>query len=157
MPHAPSVWIDLRPPRHGWLDYTIELGVFRLEESASWVLNDPLEELVETGLFLAGRGTETRRVCLWAEPGGYALDVWNVGDALSQVRIGSASDFVPPMAGRTLRQRHECTVDRTTLARAIRRAVHQLFLSAGPMLAHPHWRDPTRYAVAVTRLREIVR
>ena len=34
IPHAPSVWIALRPPRHGWLDYTIELGEFRLEPDA---------------------------------------------------------------------------------------------------------------------------
>ena len=152
IPRVQSIAIELRPPIHGWLEIGIVLDDFRLASCASWVLNDPLEELVDLGLFVTRGSSGTRRVCLWAEPAGYALDAWNLNDDLAQLRLGYAKSFVPPMAGRALRLEHQCTVDRAALAAAIRDALERLLPDIQCGLDPEHWHDTRRYARALREL-----
>ncbi|AKF07646.1 hypothetical protein [Sandaracinus amylolyticus] len=154
IPLVDSIRVSLRPPVHGWLDVDIDLDEFRLDAAASWVLNDPLEELVDLGSFLARGGSGSRRVCLWGEPAGYAIDAWNLNDTLAQVLLSYAPHFIPPMAGRAMRRKYVCTVERVGLARAIRAAVDELFAKAGAAVAPPHWHAPDRYAQTLVTLRE---
>lgn len=147
-----SIALELRPPIHGWLEIVLALDDFRLASCASWVLNDPLEELVDLGLFVTRGSSGTRRVCLWTEPAGYALDAWNLNDELAQLRLSYAKSFVPPMAGRALRLEHQCTVERSALAAAIRDALERLFSDMNCRLDPDHWHDTQRYARALREL-----
>jgi hypothetical protein len=156
IPHASSVAIRLSPPRHGWLSYAIELGDFKLEDSASGVLNDPLGDMIALGIFLGRRAAGTHRVCLWGEPAGDALDVTNVDDRLAEVRVGWAADFIPPMTRHALEEVHRCTVEQMELAQAIRRAIDELFHNATATPTGDDWANREVYAAPLAQLRELV-
>ena len=65
--------IDIRNPRHGWIDVDFVLGDRRFELTASHVLNDPVTELAELALFVARSDPGQADVTFWLEPAGYGL------------------------------------------------------------------------------------
>ena len=67
--------LELTNPRAGWVDVALALGDDAFGFAASAVLNDPVRELAELGLFVA-RGERGRAaVTFWLEPAGYELAV----------------------------------------------------------------------------------
>lgn len=153
IPFARSVEIVLRPPEHGWLDFVIALDDDRLEIGASWVLNDPLDELIELGTFVARGSSGARRVCLWLEPQGYALDVTNLNETIAGFHLRYDRNFVPPMLGEPMRTEIRRNVDRAALATAIRRGVEDLFLETRFEFGEEHWHQGARHARALGELR----
>lgn len=156
--HAGVVRLTLEPPVHGWLDVTLEVDDFVLREPGSWVINDPLCELVDAGPFLARGEIGARRVFFYGEPGGYVLDLENVDGTLVHLRVGTR-DHSPgvPASNHPLRMKIERATDAWTLARAIREAVDDLFERVGSEEALPGWRDPRTYAPALAELRRLTR
>lgn len=66
--------LTLGRPSHGWLPFRLELGNFVVDDAASAVLNDPVEELLDLLAYSASPNQTDARVCFWLEPAGYALD-----------------------------------------------------------------------------------
>lgn len=145
-------------PVHGWLPITLELDDYVLCESGSWVINDPLHELVEAGAFLARGEVGARRVFVYLEPAGYVIDLESVDGTTVHVRVGTRGDFRGvPRPEHPLRVEIECTVDGWTMARAIREAVDGLFIEVGTEQALAGWRDPSPYREPLATLRRLTR
>ncbi len=155
--HVGIVSIELQPPRNGWLPFALQLDEYRLEEAGSSILNDPLRELVEAGSFLARGEIGTRRVFIWVEPAGYAIDLDSLDGVLCRVSVGTRAELYPFGRSRTLRTEVERTVDSWSLARAIREAVDELFAAVGSERELPGWHDPSAYADTLAELRSLTR
>lgn len=65
--------INIGNPRAGWIDVDFRLDDQELRFSASSVLNDPVRELAELGLFIAHGHPWRARVLFWLEPEGYEV------------------------------------------------------------------------------------
>lgn len=156
--HVGVVRWALERPVHGWLPITLELDDYVLRESGSWVINDPLHELVEAGAFLARGEVGARRVFVYLEPAGHVIDLDDVDGTTVRVRVGTWGDFSGvPRADHPLRTEIERTVDAWTMARAIREAVDALFTEVGTELALAGWRDPSAYQAPLATLRRLTR
>lgn len=117
--------LQLGAPRSGWLPFRFELGDFSISGSASNVLNDPVDSLLEMLASLTNPTTEGARLCLWLEPGGYAIDVSATDvPAICQLGVHYAESFVPPMRGRDMQLEFESRVDVWLLRAAIIRGLH---------------------------------
>ena len=114
-------------PSYGWLSVELELGDYRLGLNASMVLNDPLRELFDwlTCDDLSDHGL--RRVCLWREPEGYAVDVVAISHDTLSVTVLFDESFLPPMSGHSMMFRHRCFVKGEIFARAIARGLREWF------------------------------
>ena len=123
---ATRLQVELRDPGVGGLGFRLVLDEFELNERASGVSNDPLEELIDMGLFLARGGSGMRRVCIWLEPEGFAVDAWNLGNELAQVLVSKDGSFVPPMSAYGLEEVSRHLVERTSLAQCIEEEVGRL-------------------------------
>jgi hypothetical protein len=158
MRHIRVVRWAFERPVHGWLPVMLELDDYVLRAAGSWVINDPLYELVEAGAFLARGEVGTRRAFLFLEPAGYVVDLENVDGTTVHVRVGTRGGFRGvPRADHPLRIEIECTVDHWTMARAIREAVDGLFTEVGTEHALAGWRDPTPYREPLATLRRLTR
>lgn len=134
IPRAERVRLELGAPKHGWLPFRLVLDDFELEALASGVCNDPLEELIDMGVFLARGGSGMRRVCLWLEPAGFAVDAWNLGDEFAELLVSRDDSFVPPMSACALEEVRRYSVDRRTLARCVEEEVARLLRDHEPAL-----------------------
>ena len=143
IPMVTHVDVELSPPEHGWLAIRIALDDFELDERVSNVSGDPLEELLDLAVFLARGGSGMRRVSLWLEPTGFALDAWNLGNDLAQLLVSWDACFVPPMAARALEPVVRRLVDRRGLAERIEAAVRRVLQDRGQ--AWESWGDVSRY------------
>lgn len=64
-----SIRFSLKTPAHGWLPVTFQYQNFKLEFSASDVLNNPLDELISAITSLEKGNTAS--ITFWLEPGAY--------------------------------------------------------------------------------------
>lgn len=122
--------LGLGRPTHGWLPFRLELASVVIDDAASNVLNDPVDELLDLLAYsLSPSGTEPR-VCFWLEPAGYALDVCTAAGSaeLFIVRLFFDDGFVPPMRGRTMQLRAETELTSSVLSAAVGAGL-------GPLLA----------------------
>ena len=119
LPEAARMRLRLTGPRHGWLTVEWELGTFVLHVSASLVLNNPMRELFDMLTCHRLSSGSFRRVCLWAEPEGYAVDVQSLDDQLFMVTVWFDKAFVPPMSGRAMTLQHRCLVKRTLFSQGL--------------------------------------
>lgn len=95
-----AIRLTFQPPEHGWLPLKLELGDFVLDDIASGVLNDPIDEFFEALAFCDHPTSAGYRVRLWMEPGGYAIDMQPASDSeRCVIRIWSYADFIPPLHG----------------------------------------------------------
>ena len=74
--------------------------------------------------------TTFRRVCLWLEPEGYAVDVTALSDELFMITVRFDKSFVPPMAGHSMMKRYRCLVKRDVFSRAVARGLAEWFATA---------------------------
>lgn len=117
--------LQLEAPRSGWLPFRFALGDFAISGSASNVLNDPVDSLLEMLASLTNPTPEGARLCLWLEPSGYAVDVSATDvPAICQLGVYYDDSFVPPMRGRDMQLEFECRVDVWLLRAAIIRGLH---------------------------------
>ena len=83
--------------RGGWLPITIELNENIYEISASAVMNDPAEELIELLDFVVCGSSGFRRLSMWEEsPGGYALDTLARDGDKFELRLFQDRELHPP-------------------------------------------------------------
>jgi len=68
-----SFAIDFMQPRHGWLEVAVAFPTQRYTFAASHVLNDPIRELADLALLLAGGDHGKCIATFWLEPAGYEL------------------------------------------------------------------------------------
>ena len=69
--------ISISNARANWIDINLNVGDELRQFMASSVLNDPLRELADLGVFIATREPGTLGVRFWLEPGGLELRaVW---------------------------------------------------------------------------------
>ncbi len=122
-----QIRLTLQPPKHGWLAVKLELDDFVIDDVASGVLNDPIDEFLETLAFCQNPTSAGHRICLWGEPGGYAIDI-----AVSStpdrciIRVSSHGDFIPPMHGEEMKVEFEAEADTIRVSRAISAALGEL-------------------------------
>lgn len=128
VPHIDSLKITLDTPRHGWLPVGIKLGNYQLLANASNVFNDPISELIELAIFVKKGGSSFRRVCLWLEPAGYAIDVKLSGHQRLLITILFDQDFIPPMNNTHMKEEYCCSVSPKTLYKALSDSLNQWFL-----------------------------
>jgi hypothetical protein len=126
------VGIIVRPPRHGWLPLRVELDDFVVDEAASAVLNDPMEELLDLLAFLVAPDPVGVRLCIWLEPDGYAFDLSGTTDPDRCVmRVFHDRTFVPPMQGRDMTLRFEGELETHQLRSTLHGALAGLLEGAG--------------------------
>jgi len=65
--------IDIRNPRHGWIDVAFHLNERDFRFKASNVSNDPVRDLAELALFIVRGAPWRSHVTFWLEPEGYEL------------------------------------------------------------------------------------
>ena len=109
--------LALGRPQHGWLPFRLEIGDFILEDSASFVLNDPLAEWLDLLECCIRPCRGPARVCLWLEPAGYAVDLVASEQAEQvELRVYFDPSFIPPMRERSMSLQFEGVVRRSTVA-----------------------------------------
>jgi hypothetical protein len=118
----------LSPPRHGWIRVSVRLGEFELKCSASTVLNDPLAELLDAVCFVNEGRTGFRRVCLWLEPEGYALDLQCLNESLAMLTVLHDDAFVPPMAASPMKRLFRCRATRVGIVRGLHDSIARVLL-----------------------------
>jgi hypothetical protein len=94
-----------------------------LDDRASNVLNDPVEELIDLLVFAERSSSGSRRVCFWYEPSGTAMDVHPCGRDRLLVTLSEAVNFTPPMTGRPAQEVWRGLLTRRTIASALRDAL----------------------------------
>lgn len=67
-----TILVTFGTPEHGWLPVDFHYNDFNLEFEASFVLNDPIEELYNVVTEL--QNNEQKRVTWWLEPAAYFFD-----------------------------------------------------------------------------------
>ena len=98
-----------------------------IDDAASGVLNDPVDALLSLFEFAAAPRSHGPRVCLWLEPGGYAIDAFGTPEPDRCVmRVSFDENFVPPMQGAEMVLQFECELATTTLYLALRGALARL-------------------------------
>lgn len=103
-----EIRLTFQAPEHGWLPVKLELGDFVIDDLASGVLNDPIDEFLEALAFCDAPTNRSHRICLWGEPGGYAIDL--LASSMHErcvIRVSSYDDFIPPMRGKEMRVEFE--------------------------------------------------
>jgi hypothetical protein len=125
-PPVDEIDLVLNPPRHGWIAVSLRLGEFELKCSASTVLNDPLAELLDAVCFMTEGRSGSRRVCLWLEPKGYALDLQCLSESLAMVTVLHDDAFVPPMAASPMKRLFRCTATRAAIVRGLHESIEQV-------------------------------
>jgi hypothetical protein len=80
----------------GWLPVSITIGDFDAHFDASNVLNDPIEELLDMAIFAMSGRSGTRRVDLWMEPEGWAVEIWPIDAATVGFAVHYDESMFPP-------------------------------------------------------------
>lgn len=145
--------LTLEPPKHGWLPTKLELGDFVVDDVASGVLNDPIEEFLEALAYCQNPTSAGNRICLWMEPGGYAIDI--VASSTSDrcvLRVSFHGDFIPPMRGKEMKVEFEAEADTIRVSRAISAAFGEL-LRPVHQRALDDWGSRQTYLQRFTELR----
>jgi len=135
----------------------IRMGDFTLDVTASGVYNDPLEELIDLGLFALSNGSGFRRVSIWLEPEGYAIDVFASGADMTLLRVSWSDTFTPPMTTRPLTARYECAIPHNTLANGVFRGLSNFFDSVPPSTIQKWYSRLDQYKAKMERFVEGVR
>lgn len=101
--------IALQAPRVGWLPFRLEFDDTVIEGTASFVLTDPLESLIELLAFAVKPTTPGPSVCFWLEPHGYILESKAAPDRSHvMLRLRYYKMVWPPDRGRGMREIIEC-------------------------------------------------
>ncbi len=125
-----EVYLDLGATSHGWLPFVLRFADYAIEDAASFVLNNPVDELIDLLQFLGAVASGFSRTCLWLEPAGYALDVAHRSAEDCGVTVRYDDSFMPPMAGHAMSTVHRCIVPTGELRRALHQALESLFARA---------------------------
>jgi hypothetical protein len=150
--------LGLGRPTHGWLPFRLELAGVVIDDAASNVLNDPVDELLGLLAYsLTPRGTEPR-VCFWLEPAGYALDACTVAGSADRfiVRLFFDESFVPPMRRHTMQLRAEAELAGSVLSAGVRAGLATL-LAGQDRGALDGWRSDRSHQTYLDRFQALER
>jgi hypothetical protein len=142
VPHIDSLEIALDTPQHGWLPVRMVFGDYQLLMDASNVLNDPIAELIELTMFVKKESSSFRRVCLWLEPSGYAIDVKHSGPQRLLITILFDKEFIPPMNNTHMKEEYCCSVYQNTLYKSLIESLN-LWLTSNSKTISEHWAPNT--------------
>jgi len=118
-------------PKHGWLPVRLELDDYAIECNASYILNDPVSELLDLLENVLASNFDGSRVCLWLEPPGYAIDVFATLDPdRCSLRILYGESVNPPMESGRMELCFECNCELTLLKRTLLEALTGLLQEA---------------------------
>jgi hypothetical protein len=124
--------IDLTDPRNGWIEVAVAIGEDSYGFSASDVLNDPIRELADLGLFLASSDHARVAVRFWLEPAGYELAVTR-----DRLTWSYAHNAGPNLVKPQVRQDLEIETPH-----AIAREILRCLRDVHPLLDTKNWRHP---------------
>ena len=150
--------LGLGRPTHGWLPFRLDIASVAIDDAASNVLNDPVDELLDLLAYsLTPRGAEPR-VCFWLEPAGYALDVCTVAGSPERfiVRLFFDESFVPPMRRHPMQLRAEVELTGSVLSAGVRTGLASL-LAGQDRGALDGWRSDRSHQTYLERFQELER
>jgi hypothetical protein len=107
--------ISISNARVNWIDVDVSVGDVRRQFMASAVLNDPLRELADLGVFVATREAGTLGVRFWLEPAGLELRAYRRPELV--LALYEADDASPALLRPRLVVEEE--IDAAAAARAI--------------------------------------
>jgi hypothetical protein len=120
--------LSLGEPLHGWLPFCFEFDGYRIEDTASKVLNNPLEELLSLLHFSLHPGMYNAIVYFWLEPAGYAIEVYeNSRTPLLKIRVYFGKTFYPPNRTDAVKLEFEGEVHRNQLSTSLIEAFTRFF------------------------------
>jgi len=124
-----TITISHQPPSHGWLTLHLVVDGHIVEIDASYVPNNPVQELI-SALYSAAGGA---MACVWfhLEPDGYYMHLEPVGDSI-RFRL----DYAPESERSRSRKVVEIENDRRDILLPFWRFIRD-FQSRG--YAEPHW------------------
>lgn len=131
--------LQLGRPEHGWLPVRLEMNDHIIEESASYILNDPVSGWLDFFAYVLDPTGPTARVCLWLEPSGYAIDAVSSDPANKTfvIRVFFDTGFVPPMRDQPMQQEFEGTIHARLLISGLKLGLSRLLFGAdGSQLDH---------------------
>jgi len=119
--------LTFQTPKHGWLPVKLELGKLVIDDAASNVLNDPIDEFLDALAFCNAPTSAGHRICLWLEPAGFAIDlVESSTPERCILRVFYDDSFVPPMRRTRMKVKFEMEADAIRVSRAISAALGDL-------------------------------
>ncbi len=133
--------LSLGLPHHGWLPISFSAGGFAWEWHASGVLNDPVWEFLGLLLALGQRSRLDKRICVWLEPDGYALDFATQRPRQTtpvKLDIGYSDSFVPPMRHNEVEPLGSVELDADALYREFMSSLSSFLQDYGGELRR-HW------------------
>lgn len=114
----PGIFLRLGEAHKGWVLLELGLGLYRLRSDPSRLLNDPVEELLDVAFHSLTPPRLDRRVLLWEEPCGYAIECEpSVGGV--RITVRGAKSFFPPRFPDDAPVEHVCVLKTCDRARAI--------------------------------------
>ena len=140
--------LELTNPRAGWIDVAVAIGDDSFGFAASDVLNDPIRELADLGMFVATGELGRLAATFWLEPAGYELAVTR--DDLFRLAWSYARDARPRLRRPQILHEHAIAAPLTIASEILRclREVQPLVPLDGDKSI---WRHPYPMATA-TRL-----
>ncbi len=119
--------LEINKPHHGWLPIHLDLEGFRVDLTASNVLNDPIEELLKVLRLCWSGGEGVEEVALFEEPGGCGLEFTCATESPNcQVRVFTSWNWSWVNKDHPPQLKHESELDRQSVGSVIATCINDM-------------------------------